>query len=27
LQVLGIVAYVALIAYLWGDSLRVKKLK
>ncbi len=27
LQILGIVAYVALIAYLWGDSLRVKKLK
>ena len=26
LQILGIVAYVALIAYLWADSLRAKKL-
>lgn len=26
LQILGIVAYAALIAYLWGDSLRAKKL-
>ena len=25
-QILGIVAYVALIAYLWLDSLRAKKL-